>query len=260
MKRLTTVLTLFGFVFTLALSGPVLAEKEMDGEKKDYDGEKHSMMKEKMHKKHMMKMMKDHDKRNWRDWRGDRRWNDDDDWEKNGWDKDDWKRDRDDRWDRDHDDKDYDHKRKHDRDDDKKDKEKHSIHMMYKMVKHHLDLSDEQNNQLSDLYFETKLELIDRKAEKKKRHVELKHLKHADDVDQSEVMDKIDELYSAKASLKKTTMSFHMDVKDMLDESQLEQLKKHHHKRHGDRGKHMKDKDDWHGKKEHDKKGDRDEE
>jgi hypothetical protein len=243
MNRLTSLMTLSVFALTLAIGLPAMADEHKGEKDKGHDGEKHKMMDGKMHKKHMKHM--EHMKKKWKDkghdergWHGDRGWKDDkrkkwgdrDDWKDKR-----WKKDRDDRW-KDDDDRygdrdDY-------REDDKK-KKKHSIHRLYKKAKHHLDLSDERKQELSNLYFETKLTLVDYKAEKKKRHLELKQLKHSEDPSRAEVMDKIDELYEAKAALKQTKVGFKMDMKDQLGSEMWKKLtKKDHdrHQKHGDRG------------------------
>jgi hypothetical protein len=218
-------MTLSVFALTLAIGLPAMADEHKGEKDKGHDGEKHKMMDGKMHQKHMKKMWKDkdHDERGWhvdRGWKEDMRkkWGD-----------------RDDRW------KDDD-ERYGDRDDyreDDKKKKKHSIHRLYKKAKHHLDLSDERKQELSNLYFETKLILVDYNAEKKKRHLELKQLKHSEDPSRAEVMDKIDELYEAKAALKQTKVGFKMDMKDQLGSEMWKKLtKKDHdrHQKHGDRG------------------------
>lgn len=121
-----------------------------------------------------------------------------------------------------------------------------------------LNLSDEQSAELRQLHHEFRLAQVDRRAAIEKAQIRLNALKMDRSADENEVMTAIDNLAMAKAEQEKAGYRFHMQLRSVLRDDQLEkwhEMMQDHRKdfRHHFRGMSMGrsgwfgqfDDDDW---------------
>jgi hypothetical protein len=130
-----------------------------------------------------------------------------------------------------------------------KHRDKYRMKKFWKSVKS-LELTGNVKSAVYELKYDWKIEKIDLKSAVKKAKIRLHRLKKQDDATTSQLNERIDALYEAKAEYKKGFYGFKMDVKSELSSKQLEKLKSRMKKDHDDKNHHGK-KDDDDDKKRH---------
>ena len=100
-----------------------------------------------------------------------------------------------------------------------------------------INLTDKQQAKLEEMMVDFKLQSIDLKAETEKAQVALHALKR-DDAVEADVMRAIDDVARLRAEMKKMQYRHHQQVKAVLTEDQVDQLKELRKERFKECGKH----------------------
>jgi Spy/CpxP family protein refolding chaperone len=90
-----------------------------------------------------------------------------------------------------------------------------------------LNLTEEQQDQISTLKLNHQMEMIDLKANLEKRKVEMAELKHKGNYTREEYINKVVAINSAKDQISISKANFQMDVYQLLDDAQKAEWNKY---------------------------------
>lgn len=98
-----------------------------------------------------------------------------------------------------------------------------------KQIHQQLNLTDEQQTKVDDMKLTHQKEMIDLKADLDKKELELRELKNNGNYTRDEYLNKVNEIISARNKIALSLANHHMDIYQILDETQKKEWNKMSH-------------------------------